>query len=88
MLVNPEQTAMRVGLLLGLDEDERASLGAHLRHIHPQRTANDYFDVPALNETGWSSEQIAIFQDICGATMRKFGYGFGKDYFEAVPSPL
>jgi len=87
MLFEPDLVGRRVGNFLELEEFESRSLGAVLRDDRLERTDGRRDNI-AISETGWSSEQIAIFQDICGATMRKFGYGFGKDYFEAVPSPL
>jgi hypothetical protein len=76
--------ARRVGVFLELDETERAALGTHLRDRTVERTVNFDADTPDINETGWSSEQVAIFRDVCGATMRKFGYGFGRSYFDGA----
>jgi hypothetical protein len=86
MLSRPDDVARRVGIFLELDETERTALGTHLHDRTLERTANYDADTPDISETGWSSEQIAIFRDICGTTMRKFGYGFGKSYFEGAAS--
>jgi hypothetical protein len=86
MLSQPDHVARRVGVFLELDETERAALGTYLRDRTLERTVNVDDDTPAISEIGWSSEQIAIFRDICGATMRKFGYGFGRSYFEGAPA--
>ena len=86
MLSQPYQVARQIGAFLELDEAERAALATHLRDRTGERTVNFDADTPDISETGWSSEQITVFRDICGATMRKFGYGFGKSYFEGAAS--
>jgi hypothetical protein len=83
MLHQPSIVARRVGNFLELDDSEIESLRTQLGSgagSSAERTLE-------LSETGWSSEQIAIFKNVCGATMRKFGYSIGKSYFEGQSHP-
>ena len=86
MLLEPDYVGRRVGNFLELEEFEARSLGAMLRDDSLERTNGRRDEIAAISEAGWSSEQITIFRDICGAAMRKFGYGFGKSYFENAAS--
>jgi hypothetical protein len=82
MLSEPQIVAQRVGNFLELNHAEILSLGVQLQDRTLERTAASVHDTPALCDTGWTCEQITIFLNLCGPTMRMFGYGVEKSYFD------
>ena len=82
MLCEPHIVAQQVGNFLELSHAEILALGAQLQDRTLESTDAGVHDTPALCDTGWTRKQITIFLNLCGSTMRMFGYGLEKSYFD------
>jgi hypothetical protein len=84
MAVRPAMIARKIGDFLGLDAPAMRSLGGLLKEIRPEKTVASE-EVLALEDTGWSTENIETFRSVCEPVMAAFGYSLGKSYFSSAP---
>jgi hypothetical protein len=80
LLLDAGSTAARVGRLLDLDAAEIQAFRAVLGRVRPEATGPPEAIVSDLSELGWSSEQIEIFQRVCGTEMDAYGYTYDAQY--------
>jgi hypothetical protein len=77
----PEETARMIGAFLELDREAQGRMSATMTRDRPQETRpGSASRVITLAETGWTDEQIAIFERECGAQMRAYGYTTDETY--------
>jgi hypothetical protein len=79
--LNSEATANQIGIFLQLEQqkiDRIADIFATKRVQHTG--GEEELTMMALNETGWSDEQIAIFRKYCTKISEKFGYTESSSY--------
>jgi hypothetical protein len=78
---SPEATAGLIGDFLELSEAARAKVRETMTRDRPQETGpGTAARVLTLQETGWTDEQIAIFERECGPQMRAYGYTTDATY--------
>jgi hypothetical protein len=84
-LHKPAQVAREVGVFLNLNSDEVLRFYRALSLIRTEKTAGvaPRQTPVALQDTGWSKEDIDLFKILCGPTMTEFGYTVE----EAKPTP-
>lgn len=83
----PGATAAALAHFLELAEDARATLERTFRSERPQQSEPGSAQrVLSLQSTGWSAEQIRLFEQHCGEQMRAFGYSTDANYRAASPS--
>lgn len=87
MARHPEIVAKMVGLLLSLSEPEELSLRQDLATARPERTAENFAALHALDLLPWTTAQIDSFRQICGPTMDRFGYDETEAYFGRATKP-
>ncbi len=77
----PEATARMLGEFLALDAAAQAKVSDTMIRDRPQETQpGSSTRVITLEDTGWTAEQIAIFEKECGQQMRAFGYTLDETY--------
>jgi hypothetical protein len=83
-LVNAaEDVAERIGMLLGLTEEEVGLMARRLSATRPEISSPEPAKYAGFTDTGWSNEQSDQFTRICGATMQRSGYGF-SEYWQTI----
>jgi hypothetical protein len=71
----PAETARMIGEFLELDPPAQERMSATMTRDRPQETRpGSAARVLTLEETGWTEEQMKIFERECGAQMRAYGY--------------
>jgi hypothetical protein len=83
MAEHPDEAASAVARLLALDERESNRLAQVLNAERPQRTSATFAEVLSLDAMHWPPENVAVFDEVCGGMMRRFGYSTTADYAEA-----
>lgn len=83
---DPVATGDRLASFLALEPPERQALHDYLATNAPERTSADW-DALELDELAWSPEERAQFLEICGPTMRAFGYTLDRAYRGGGGSP-
>ena len=84
----PEATANLIGDFLALSPAARLKVVETMTRDRPQETQpGTSARVLTLQETGWSDEQIAIFERECGPQMRAYGYTTDATYRNQASIP-
>ncbi len=83
----PSATAQKIAQFLGLTAEAQATLERTFRSERPQQSEPGSAQrTLSLQSTGWSAEQLRIFNECCGEQMRAFGYSTDAHYRSEVPA--
>ena len=84
----PARVAARLCAFLDMPADAAARMERAFSQQRPQETeAGSSMRVLSLASTGWSPEQISIFEKICTAEMEIEGYSTDDSYRQGRPLP-
>lgn len=77
----PAETALMLARFLSLPEDGRQIIDQTFRNDRPQQSnPGSARRVLNLEGTGWTPDQVAIFEARCGEQMRAYGYSTDSAY--------
>jgi hypothetical protein len=74
MANDAESVATEIARHLSLSETERTRIARILAAEHPQRTAQGKGGDMSFADVGWTSDQVRVFQELCGSVMQAYGY--------------
>jgi len=77
----PKVAADALKKFLTLTDEQALRLGQAFEFDHPERTNISRLEALNLSETGWSDDEIQVFQDTCANLMLEYGYGQDTQYF-------
>lgn len=78
---NPKMISKRIGDFLNLGEESMDFIYDVFTSKRPESTsASTSVDI-ALNDIGWTAEQIKIYRDYCSDISKKYGYSETADYY-------
>jgi hypothetical protein len=66
---------------LSLSDEQTLCLGQAFEFDHPERTAIAKDEALNINETGWSEDNIKVFNEMCLSLMHEYGYSHDTEYF-------
>lgn len=81
MGLEPEATAEKIGTFLKFSERQIREMGKILKNERHEFTGGNEREVKALDELGWSDEQLDIYKRICAPVNRAFGYSDDSSYY-------
>jgi hypothetical protein len=80
--LQPQGTAQKLGAFLALKPQKIKKIGEFFIEKRPEQTGSKETELALdLTETGWTSEEIKIFQKVCGKINREFGYSETSSYY-------
>lgn len=89
MLRAPAAVAARIAALIHLDSVREAEMVRLLQTERPQETGFGSSErVLSLDDTGWSSPDIALFMQHCHHELDAYGYSLDEHYWQAEPNGL
>ncbi|WP_291841581.1 sulfotransferase [Maricaulis sp.] len=80
---NPEKVVRDLGVVLRLDDEQRAQMLGFFQNDRPQSSGDLNATPKSIDEVEWTAEEIATFREVCGEVMFEFGYSEGAEYFAA-----
>jgi hypothetical protein len=84
LVTRPDGIAAEIAGLLELGDAARTRIEAVIRSERNQQTAPGTAErILDLHDTGWTAQQIEVFETSCGLEMANFGYSTSLDYFAA-----
>lgn len=82
MALQPTDTAQKIGYFLQFNEEVVEKLAHSFSTQRPQSTGGtENPKALAIQETGWSDEQIEIFRKHCSEVSEKLGYSEDSSYY-------
>lgn len=77
----PEEAARNIGKIANLTDLETRRLAQTLAADRPQVTDRALLQTYSLYNIGWSTEELTLFDEVCGASMRDYGYTNSLEYY-------
>lgn len=78
---NPKMVSKKIGDFLNIGEESVDLIYDIFTSKRPESTSVPSSIDIALNNTGWTAEQIKIYRDYCGDISKKYGYSETADYY-------
>ena len=79
---DPDGVANRLKDFLRLPESSALAIAAEMKGSRPEaEKGSDIGRTFAIEATGWTAEQIAMFKRLCSEEMSAFGYSYDAGYF-------
>jgi hypothetical protein len=85
LMTSLPHTVEQVTKFLNLSKSEAQKFLSALKTFQPQRTIADWGVMESIDTLGWSKKEKALFVEICGAEMERYGYSYDEKYFGDVP---
>lgn len=77
----PTVVANALKNFLTLTDEQALRLGQAFEFDHPERTAIAAERAISVSDTGWSDDNIQVFNETCSRLMHDFGYSRDAEYF-------
>jgi hypothetical protein len=77
----PTVVANALKKFLSLSDEQSLLLCQAFEFDHPERTAISLDRALSISDTGWSDDNIQVFNEICSSLMHEFGYSHNTEYF-------
>ncbi|CAH2572518.1 hypothetical protein PRNO82_01922 [Planktothrix rubescens] len=82
ILRQPQLVSESLAVLLGLNGSQTTKIEHIFKNKKPEYTGvNESLHTRAIQETGWTDKEIAIFRKHCEEVSKKFGYSESSSYF-------